>query len=258
MFDRVGDVSDAGRSVHLRTLVGSIRPVALAGQRQLPLDPALTTLFPPGGLQRGSTVVVGTGSTRAQGTLSLALALAAGVSSSGSWCAAVGLAELGVLAAAELGVALHRLALVPRVDPTRWTATVGTLLDTVDLVLARPPAHLRPGDARRLTARARERGSVLVPVLTDPVPAGPWAEGADMRLTVQTTTWYGPGTGEGHLSARLLEIATGGRRAAARPRSVELWLPALDGRWRIADRPAAETPPGTHRLLDLDVAAPTG
>ena len=43
----------------------------------------------------------------------LALALAAGPSAGGSWAAAVGMPDLGLVAAAEAGIALERFALVP-------------------------------------------------------------------------------------------------------------------------------------------------
>ena len=74
----------------------------LAGERLLPLVPALAATFPAAGLRRGATVVVDAGAD-AQGAVSLALALAAGASAAGSWCAVVGVPDLGPVAAAELG-----------------------------------------------------------------------------------------------------------------------------------------------------------
>src|SRR5918993_940204 len=78
----------------------------LADERLLPVVPALQPLLPGGGLRRGTPVAV----TR---SAALALALVAGASAAGSWVAAVGLPDLGILAAAETGIALERLALVP-------------------------------------------------------------------------------------------------------------------------------------------------
>src|SRR5436305_1103558 len=82
----------------------------------------------------------------------------------GSWAAVVGMPDLGLLAAAELGVVLHRLVLVPR-PGTELGAVVAALLDGVDLVVVATDgiALLRSrgaGLARRLSARARHRGAV--------------------------------------------------------------------------------------------------
>jgi len=258
----------------LRGLVGKVRPVTLAREHGLPLGPALEPLFPSGVLRRGSTVVVAGGvdrldrhghdrhgldrgaeadrdhlssSGRPHGVTSLALALTAAASAAGSWCAVVGLPDLGLVAAAELGVALERLALVPHPEPSQWVTVVGALLDTLDVVVARPPAHLRPGDARRLTSRARERGGVLVPVLSRPgrPGAGPWADGTDARLVVTGAQWEGPGTGDGLLLGRRVNVTAGGRGAASRERQVTLWLPAPGGgvgHGGADRRPASGTP----------------
>ena len=200
------------------------RAQVLAGERVLPLLPALGAVFPAAGLRRGATVVVDADGG-AQGAVSLTLALAAAASARGSWCAVVGVPDLGLLTATELGVHLERLALIPHVDARQWVTVVGALLDTVDLVIARPPAHLRDGDARRLTARARERGCTLIPV----TPGRAWGDGADVRLTVSGARWMGPETGAGHLTSRRLTVTLGGRGWAARPRRLDLWLPAPGG-----------------------------
>jgi hypothetical protein len=154
--------------------------------------------------------------------MTLALALAATASQTGSWCAAVGLPALGMVTAAGLGVSLERLALVP--DPGgRWPAVTAALVDAVDIVLVRAPDRCRPDDVRRLAARARERGAVLVPVGTG------WPDGADLRLMVTAGAWQGLGHGHGHLRARLAWVAAVGRGAAARERRVHLWLPGPTG-----------------------------
>ena len=204
----------------LREVADRARPVVLAGERVLPVVPALGSLFPDGGLRRGSTVSVGGGPAAS----SLALAVVAAASSLGSWCAAVGWPSLGVAAAAELGVALERFPLVA------WPASlsegptiVAALLDAFDVVLVRAPSRgLRLGDARRLSARARERGAVLVHVGSD-------VEGADVRLTTERPEWHGLGDGHGHLTGRTVDVVAGGRGAASRQRRVRVWLPAPDG-----------------------------
>jgi hypothetical protein len=187
----------------------------LADERLLPVVPALRPLLPGQGLRRGTTVTVSR-------SAALALALVAGASAAGSWVAAVGLPDLGIVAAAETGIALERLALVPAPGPRAWPAVVAALLDAVDVVLVRPPARLPGAQARRLTARARERGAVLVPL-------GPWSEPADLRLAVGASAWHGLGQGHGHLRARRVEVLVAGRGAAARERRVLLWLPSPDG-----------------------------
>ena len=188
--------------------------MALAGERVLPVLAPLEPLFPARGLRRGSVVTVG-------GSTSLALALLAAASGQGSWCAAVGFPSLGLAAAAELGVALDRFPLVP--SPRRWAWVVAALADGLDVVLARPPSFVKAADARRLTARVRERGAVLV------VAGGGWPEAAEVRLDVVSSAWEGIGPGHGRLLGRRVEVVAGGRGAAARERRVQLWLPHPEG-----------------------------
>ncbi|HVL07469.1 MAG TPA: hypothetical protein VM388_15885 [Acidimicrobiales bacterium] len=196
-----------------------VQPVAMAGERLLPVLGPLEPLFPTQGLKRGSVVSV-------SGSTSLALSLLAAASAQGSWCAAVGMPALGLAAAAELGVALERFPLVP--TPARatgadgWAWVVAAMADACDVVLARPPRRLAGADARRLTARVRERGSVLV-------VAGQWPEAAEVQLAVVSAAWEGLGQGHGRLLGRRVEVLAGGRGAAARERRVALWLPHPEG-----------------------------
>src|SRR5450830_1672498 len=153
------------------------RTSAEAADRLLPVLPGIAPVLPQGALRRGSTLAV-TGST------SLVLALVAQASQEGSWAALVGLPGVGLLAAAQLGVDLGRLALVPR--PGGDAATVlGALIDGVDIVVLGPGLALVDADRRRLMARARERGTVLI-------SAAPWA-GAQVVLTAERTRWTGLG-----------------------------------------------------------------
>jgi hypothetical protein len=192
-----------------------VRPVSLARERTLPVLPALADLLPEGGLRRGSTVAV-------SGATSLALALLAGPSQAGSWCAAVGLPSLGLVAAAEVGIALERFPLVARPGDD-WQAVVAALVDAVDVVLVCLPRHVRSGDARRLAAKARDRGAVLI------TTGGSGLFAADVRLSVASAAWKGVGNGHGHLRARRMDVVATGRGAAARERRVSLWLPAPNG-----------------------------
>ncbi|HEX6392271.1 MAG TPA: hypothetical protein VFZ97_02445 [Acidimicrobiales bacterium] len=203
------------------------RPIAMAGTRKLEVEGALRGLFLSGGIQRGITV--GVGSTGVPGSVSLALAVTGSVMAGGScsWSAAVGFPSLGLAAAAELGVRLERFALVPA-PGDGWPVVVASLLDGVDFVMLRPPARVRPPDARRLAARVRERGSVMLIVET--AEQQRWPESPDVRLYVESAEWVGLGAGHGNLRARKIEVSVGGRRVAGgRSRRVSLWLPGPGG-----------------------------
>jgi hypothetical protein len=255
--------------------LGSRRePFDLARDRRLPVLPAFDPLLPATGLRRGTTVAVGA-APGVTGATSLALALAAGASQAGSWVAAVGLGSLGLVAAAELGVALDRLVLVadPGRERTGWASVVAAMVDGFDLVLVaaggsggpgpgRPcgsggpggsgagergrsggpgGGRLRVSDARRLVARVRERGSVLVGVGGD-LPG----ERSPLRLEVMASSWQGLGEGWGYLRARRVVVEAEGRGAAARTRRAELWLPDADGAVTVAE-PLAEPIPLARR-----------
>lgn len=199
----------------LDTAAARSRPVATADTRLLSVPPTMGDLFPDSGIRKGSTVVI----EPAPGGTSLALAFAGPVTSDGGWAAAVGLPNLGLVAAAELGVRLDRLALVP--DPgDQWPVAAAALLDGVDLLLLHPTGRPRPPDARRLAARARERGVVLLIL-----GCSTWPEPPDIKLAVARSDWQGLGQGNGQLHARRLEVVSAGRRAAARERRLRLWLP---------------------------------
>jgi hypothetical protein len=204
----------------------------LADERLLPVVPALQPLLPGQGLRRGTTVTVSR-------SAALALALVAGASAAGSWVAAVGLPDLGIVAAAETGIALERLALVPTPGARAWMTVVAALLDAVDVVLVRSPARLPSPQARRLAARARERDAVLVPL-------GAWSEPADLHLAVTSSAWQGLGQGHGSLQARQVEVLVAGRGPATRERRVLLWLPSPSGtitRAGVAGTVAGEADP---------------
>ena len=215
----------AGRKIS-GALAELIRPTSGADEagahRILPVLPELSRLLPGRGLRRGSTVAVATGpSAPASGGTSLLLALLAAASRAGSWCAVVGVPELGALAAAESGIALDRLALVPNPGP-EWPTVVAALIDGVDVVVMAVPGPVSASIAGRLAARARQRGSVLMPF-------GRWA-GADVTLQVVRGRWDGLGAGHGRLRRREVTIAACGRGAAARPREITVWMPGLVSR----------------------------
>lgn len=184
-----------------------------AAGRVLPTRAELATVLPWSGLRRGSTVAV-------HGSVSLLFALLAEATASGSWAAVVGRPGVGVVAAAETGVEISRLALVPHPggDPA---GVIAALLDGVDLVAVGETVRLRESDARRLSARARHRGSVLLPM-------GTWP-GAEVQLRCVRARWHGLGAGHGLLREREITVRVGGRGAASRPRSCRLLLPSRTG-----------------------------
>ncbi len=231
-----------GGMADVHALGDRARPVTLAGERTLPVLPPLEALVPGGGgLRRGSVVVVA-----GQGATSMAMAVLAGASRAGSWTVAVGVPTLGLAAAAELGLDLERLVLVAPPPANQWSTVVAALVDAFELVLTRPTTRVRPGDARRLEARVRERGGVLCHL---PGPGSglardrAWPSAPDLCLTVTTTEWRGvePGpVGAGRLRSRRVVVEVTGRREASRPRTAELWLPSPDGTVTLA-RPARAT-----------------
>jgi hypothetical protein len=243
VFDSEGVTASAALSQELR--LAQVRPLAelvagrLAGA--LPVADGLASILPDG-LRRGSTVEVSGGI----GTMSLVLALLAGPSEQGSWSAAVGFPLLCADAAADHGIDLSRFALVPH-PGADWTTVVGALLDSLDVVavrLPRPPARLTDVDARRLAARARQRGSVLIPIATGRRAdgTGGWPT-ADVRLSADLAaadgSWSGIGSGHGRLQQRRLLLHANGRGAAARPRSSTVWLPDRGGATGPAESPVS-------------------
>lgn len=185
-----------------------VAPVALAADQRLPLRADLRGLLPP--LRRGTVVEF-----QGRGATSLALAAAAGPSAAGAWVAAVALPSLGVVAAAEAGIVLDRFVLV-EVPPGQAVTVIAALVDSVEVVLVGSGA-IGARDARRLAARARERGSVIVSV-------APWPDRAELRVRGVNDQWDGIGNGYGHVRSRKLTLELDGRAAGGVRRAVDLVL----------------------------------
>lgn len=172
----------------------------------LPLASTLSDALPTG-LRRGQVVAV-------QGSTSLVLALVAEASREGSWTAMIGMPQVGVVAAARRGIELARLALIPH-PGAQAAAVAGACVDGMEVVVLGPRLALGDADRRRLAARARERGSVII-------SAGPWS-GAHATLTVVESSWRGLGAGDGRLRERQMTIAASSR-AGGQVRRVLLTL----------------------------------
>ena len=225
------DAPGGGRG-HLRLLGERVAPLSGAHERTLPVLAPLRDLFPGGALQRGWVIATG-----GDGATSLALAVAAGPSAAGSWTAVVGEEGLGLAAAAEAGLALERLLMVAAPEPRVAVEATAALLGAVDVVLVGSGVRLGAADHRRLAARLRERGSVLIGL------GGGALGGADVRLRVVSSRWSGLGDGWGLLRSRRVSVRAEGRGAASRPRSVDLLLPGPDGAPVLAE-PDADHRPG--------------
>lgn len=133
----------------------------------LPVPESLAELLPHG-LPKGTVAVL-------SGARSLAVGMAAAVSAAGGHVAVVGLPDFGLLAAAEQGADLSRVAVIPDpgADPVEVAAV---LMDGLDLVVLGLAGRSVPATrARAVVARARQRGCTLL------VTQGDW-QGAPIRM----------------------------------------------------------------------------
>jgi hypothetical protein len=177
------------------------------------------------------------GSSYSVDSATLALALLAGPSAAGGWCAAVGVSDFGAEAALALGVDLDRTVLVP--DPgEQWLEVTAALVDVATAVLVRPSGRVSAQAAEKLSARLRKRGAALVALERTP---GEWPR-CEVRLTASEPAWSGVGQGHGHLRARRMVVEA--RRGTAPPRRGALWFPAEDQSWvrdhRLEQAPVIE------------------
>ncbi|MGN6502395.1 MAG: hypothetical protein ACTHKX_05755 [Pseudolysinimonas sp.] len=185
--------------------------------RELPTNPALADLVPGGALAAGSVYSV-------IDSTSLALGMLQGPSAAGAWCAVVGMPDLGVEAAAGLGIDLERLVLVPH-PGEHWLTVASALIDVVSVLLIRPQleggrVRITDGTASRLASRLRQREAVLVTM-------GDWP-GAVARLSVSDSSWTGLGAGFGHLTGRQATVSSVSPRWQGREKSRRVWLPGPD------------------------------
>jgi hypothetical protein len=187
----------------LRERVAAIERRPAAGD--VPTLPGLADVVP---LRSGRTYAVD--------SASLALALAAGASRAGEWVGFAGLPDLGVEAAAELGIELSRTVLVP--DPgEHWLEVAAALVDVLRVVVLRPPASVDARTAGILDSRLRNRSAVLV-------VQGHWPR-VEARLSTQESAWSGPGAGTGRLEQRRARVSV--HRGARPPQAVELSWPEV-------------------------------
>jgi len=195
-------------------LASYVRPSVLAGERVLVVPGPLGDLLPGGGLQRGAVTVVG--GQPGAGATSVLLGLLAAVTTAGEWAALVdNHGIVGGIAAAEAGVVLDRLGVVRNVARAQWAAVVAALIEGTAAVAAVVPRWARAGDAHRLTARARERGTALIAV-------GAWPGEANVRLRAIATCWDARPGQIAHLEARTVRVEADGRFGRTRRRVLEI------------------------------------
>jgi hypothetical protein len=158
----------------------------------------------PAGLPKGTVAVL-------SGARSLPVGMVASVTAAGGHVAVVGLPGFGLLAAAEMGADLSRMAVIP--DPgTDPVEVAAVLMDGMDLVVLGLSGRSVPMTrARAVVARARQRGCTLL------VTGGQW-QGASMRVDARvcgydiTASRGGvPVAGCGRISAVRLAVRARGR-----------------------------------------------
>jgi Zn-dependent alcohol dehydrogenase len=192
-----------------------------ADDRVLAISDPLRLLLPDG-VRRGSIVAVA-------GSTALALAVTAGVAAATEgWVGGVGWERMGLMATHELGVPWERLVVVAAPEDQKvWALAVSVLVDAFDVVVVQPTVAVGAMTAKRLAARARERGTVMI------IVSGPerrrWPMPPDVVLRVLDRSWEGLGHGHGYLRARWVVVEATGRGRLSRPRQARVWLPAIDG-----------------------------
>ncbi len=232
-YDPRAEVVRRLRAEVVAPMLAGSAPVA---ERLVPVHPVLAGLLPGGGLRPGAAYAVGSSGL-------LLLTLLAGASRSGEWCAAVGMPGIGAEAAEEAGVELSRLVLVPR-PGDRWLAATAAVAEVMPIVAVRPGGRVRDGDAARLAARLRDRGTVLI-------VAGAWPQ-VEATLTLSGSQWSGVEDGHGYLDHREAVVTVTSKRVQV-PRSARILLPDPQGGLGMAPGGFGTAPGG-----GLGVATPDG
>jgi hypothetical protein len=174
-----------------------------------PVVEPLRELFPDGGLRRGVIY-------QCDSSASLMWSLLAEASSQGIWCALVGLPDMAIAAAQDMGVNVDRLVLIPS-PGEQWLSVVGALSDVVGIIALGSVA--RPSD--RMTAtlmgRLRERDTTLLVSST-------WPR-VEASIRVSSHHWEGLGRGHGMLSQHRLGLSFTARHGHS-PRQCDVLIDA--------------------------------
>lgn len=249
--DRAAVALAALRAAEQRTGARRVRLPSPAPDAHPPQRPSLTVPTQlatalPHGLPRGSV-------TQVTGSAALVLTLLAHAGRSHTdlgaepWLAVVGCPSLGMVAAAQMGVPLDRLILVPDAA-AQAPAVLAALIDGVDLVVVGKAALLE-ADRRRLAARARDRGTAIVATT-------PWP-GARTVLHVAGTRWRGLGSGTGRLTHCEAIVDSKDRSGATLLRArVDLMSPINELREAAAQTAPIPTATPAQTITPAPVPAP--
>lgn len=149
--------------------------IADSADAALPLPESLRDLLPQKGIARGSVI-------SCDGARSVLLAVIASVTGAGGQVGIVGMPQVSLLSAVEMGADLSRIATVPYpgADPVEVAAV---LLDGMDLViLDLCHTDVAPSRSRVVMGRARKQASSLL------VTGGAWP-GLHARLEARVVTY---------------------------------------------------------------------
>ncbi|MBB3039678.1 hypothetical protein [Hoyosella altamirensis] len=205
--------------------VGSVVPVDSPGPgdvseersaeaEKLPVPGPFEAVLPGRRLAKGSILGI-------TGSRFVLLGLIASVTAAGGHVAVVGMPELSLLAVAEMGGELRRIAVIPDPGPDP-VEVAAVLLDGVDLVvLGMGGTHVSYTRARALTARARSKKAVLVAV------DGQWPQ-PEIVLESHVRAYRGLGRGHGRIRGLSLTMQARGR--SFQPRHVAMRLTCTAGR----------------------------
>ncbi|MBO9577310.1 MAG: hypothetical protein J7480_00895 [Microbacteriaceae bacterium] len=197
-----GETTRVDELARLRERIARIERTTRTGSdvRLLPAPAGIADAL-GGGLKAGAAYAL-------DRSMPLLAAMLAGPSRAGTWCAVVGMPELGIEHALEAGIDPERLVLVPH-PGERWLGVTAALAEVIGVIALRPGGRVRDGEAVRLAARLRERETVLL-------AQGDWP-GAEAAIAVESMTWTGLGDGHGYLDRGRMTVSVRSRRAAARP-----------------------------------------
>lgn len=161
---------------------------------------------PPAPLEAGVAGRLGVSLTKGAligvaGSTSLLLTLVGEAAREGTWVAIVGMPDLGVVAAAEYGIALERVVLVPA-PGAQVAGVVAALIDGFDVVVLGAGVNLPPGQRRSLLGRARRWRTTMFTPLWPEVP---------VRLRARPVSWAGLGSGRGYVRERQIVVRNEGR-----------------------------------------------
>jgi hypothetical protein len=152
-------------------------------ERVFPVSQAVQGLFPDGGLRRGVIY-------ECEPSASLIWSLLSEASNQGVWCALVGLPDVGVAAAEDMGVNVDRVVLVPT-PGHQWLSVIAALSDVVGIVVVGAVSAPSERMLSTLAGRLREREVTLL--VTSSWPR------TEARVSVSAHQWQGLGQGHGML-----------------------------------------------------------